>query len=121
MNVNFEVDFAFRGICDAELKIFVSSETALHPDRRVLRILGCEAVLPVVSIWLKFRAGACPYLGSRPDSAINDRMTAFVKLKGDSFFAMMLPRPAQLIECLDMLFGKVHVSGIRLQLQAAAA
>jgi hypothetical protein len=43
-------------------------------------------------------AGVCSYLGSRPDSAINDRMTAFVKLKGESFLAMMLPRMIQLIE-----------------------
>lgn len=63
----------------------------------------------------------CSYLGSRPDSAMNDRMTAFVKLKGESFFAMMISSLAQLVEYLDMLFGQVYVSGIRLRLKAAAA
>lgn len=43
-------------------------------------------------------AGVRSYLGSRPDSAINDRMTAFVKLKGESFLAILLPRLVQLIE-----------------------
>lgn len=49
-------------------------------------------------------AGVCSYLGSRPDSAINDRITAFVKLKGESFLAMTLPRLVQLTACmyLDM-------------------
>lgn len=38
---------------------------------------------------------------------MNDRMTAFVKLKGESFLAMMLPGLVQLIGYmyLDMLFG----------------
>lgn len=48
-------------------------------------------------------------------------MTAFVKLKGESFLAMMISRLVQLVEYLDMLFGEVYVSGIRLQLKAAAA
>lgn len=59
-----------------------------------------------LSVYIRLRstAGVCSYLGSRPDSAINDRMTAFVKLKGESFLAMTLPRLVQLTECmyLDM-------------------
>lgn len=73
---------------------------------------------------LRSMAGVCSYLGSRPDSAINDRMTAFVKLKGESFFAMMLLRLVQLIGYmyLDMFVSSVvDVSGIRLPLKAAAA
>lgn len=33
--------------------------------------------------------GVRSYLGSRPDSAMKDRMTAFVKLKGESFLVMI--------------------------------
>jgi hypothetical protein len=40
---------------------------------------------------------ACSYLGSRPDSAMKDRITNLVKLKGESLLAMITLSDTQLI------------------------
>lgn len=54
--------------------------------------------------------GVCSYLGSRPDSAMKDRMTAFVKLNGESFLVMISLELIQLINYLYRLVSGTEMA-----------